>query len=118
MVRRPPWETRSQESPPVTWDGNTRTFSIVLRGLKGLNIEDGIEVQWSPSVTYVVRIRETGQPVWSVGVETPLQGIGFVDLKPDTEYEMEVREKNSGGEGSRVLMRTRTNRDGFMTKQV
>ena len=118
MMHKPPWETRSQESPPVRWDGNTKTFSILLRGLKGLNVEDGIEVEWAPSVTYVVRIRELGQRVWSVGVETPLQGIGFVDLKPDTEYEMEVRAKNSGGEGSAVLMRTRTNRDGFIAGQI
>ena len=117
-MSKPPWETRSQGSPPVTWDGNSRTFSIVLHGLKGVNVDDGIEVQWSPSVTYVVRIRELGQPGWSIGVETPLQAISFVDLKPDTEYEMEVRTKNSGGESSPVMMRTRTNRDGFMTRQV
>ena len=43
---------------------------------------------------------------------TPLTGCGFVDLKPETEYEVEVRSKNEQGESDPVSARIRTNPEG------
>ena len=111
-MEKHPWLTKSQSKPPVSWDGRTRTFSIVLDGLK--DIEGGIEAQWSPLITYVVRIRKVGTTEWSVGFETPLTGCGFVDLQPDTEYEMEVRSKNAHGRSGPVSIKVRTNPEGSL----
>ena len=105
-----PWSTKSQSKPPVSWDGRTGVFSIVLDGLE--RAEGGIEVEWSPTITYVVRIREVGTTEWSVGFETPLTGCGFVDLKPNTEYEMEVRSKNAHGRSRPVSTKVRTDPEG------
>ena len=109
-----PWSTGSQSKPPVSWNGKTKTFSIVLSGLKGIGGEDGIEAEWSPPITYVVRIREVNTSNWSVGFETPLTGCGFVDLKPNTEYEIEVRSKNVHGESGPVLAKVRTSPEGSL----
>ena len=38
----------------------------------------------------------------------------FVDLKPGTGYEAEVRSKNSSGESAPVLVKVRTNPEGDM----
>jgi len=105
-----PWSKKSQSKPPVSWDGRTGAFSVVLDGLEGT--EGGIEVEWSPTITYVVRIREVGTTEWSVGFETPLTGCGFVNLKPNTEYEMEVRSKNAHGTSGPVSTMVRANPDG------
>lgn len=107
-----PWLTKSQSKPPVSWDGRTGVFSIVLDGLEG--IDGGIEAEWSPRITYLVRIREVGTAAWSVGFETPLTGCGFVDLKPNTEYEMEVRSKNAQGRSGPVSIKVRTDPEGSL----
>ena len=106
------WSTRSQDKPPVSWNGETKTFSIVLSGLGGLGGTDTLEAEWKPPVTYVVRIREANNGSWSCGFETPLTACGFVNLRPDTEYEVEVRSKNSQGESDPVLVRVRTDPEG------
>lgn len=82
------WSTVSQETPPVAWDADAKTFKISL---------GGIDAEWQPPYTYVVRIREYPGGEWSVGFESPLTGCDFQDLKPDTDYEVEVRAKNSAG---------------------
>lgn len=113
-MNQQPWSTSKQDRPPVSWNGSTRTFSIVLSGLKGIGAGDGIEAEWTPPITYVVRIREANDRDWSFGFETPLTGCGFVGLKPDTEYEVEVRSKNDYGESSPVLARVRTTSEGSL----
>lgn len=105
------WSTASQERPPVSWDGQTKTFSIVLSTL-GIGDSAGVEAEWTPPITYVVRIREVDSGEWSVGFETPLTGCGFVDLKPGTDYEVEVRSKNEHGESDPVSVRVRTDSAG------
>lgn len=107
-----PWETSSQTKPPVSWNGETKTFSIVLSGLKGIGATESLEAEWVPPITYVVRLREVGTDEWSVGFETPLTGVSFVYLKPNTEYEMELRSKNAHGESAPVLARARTKPNG------
>lgn len=109
-----PWSTARQKKPPVSWDGKSKTFSILLTGLKDIGPGGGIEIEWSPPVTFVVRIRETDSDSWSVGFETPLTGCGFVDLKPNTEYEIEVRSKNVHGESGPVRTRIRTSPEGSL----
>ena len=106
------WSTSRQSRPPVSWNGSTRTFSIVLSGLKGAASDGGIEAEWNPPITYVVRIREANTRRWSFGFETPLTSCGFVGLKPDTEYEIEIRSRNAHGESSPVLAKARTSAEG------
>ena len=105
------WSTNTQSKIPVSWNGITKTFSIVFSGIEG---RDDLEAEWAPPVTYVVRIREANNGGWSFGFETPLTGCGFVDLKPDTEYEIEVRSKNATGEGDPAVIRVRTSPDGSL----
>ena len=88
------------------WDGTT--VSVVLPRREGT----AIEAQWKPGVTYVVRVREVGSSTWSFGFETPLTHIGFVDLKPNTEYEFSVAAKNDAVESERAITRVCTNSDG------
>ena len=108
------WSTKSQAKPPVIWNANTKTFSVVLSGLRGLSEKDTLEAEWKPPSTYVVRIRESNTDSWSVGFETPLTACGFVYLKPDTEYEVEVRSKNANGESEPVRLNVRTNPEGAL----
>lgn len=108
------WSTKSQAKPPVAWNANTKTFSILLDGLMDLGTNDTLEAEWKPPVTYVVRIRESNGGNWSVGFETPLTSCSFAYLKPDTEYEMEVRSKNADGESEPVRLNLRTNPDGAL----
>lgn len=88
--------------PEITWDG--KTWSVILP------LEDGrtLEAKWSPGVTYVVRIREAGTEQWSFGLETPVKSFTFSDLRPDTEYEVQVRRKTAAGEGEAACIRLRT----------
>ena len=96
---------------PYTSSGNEgeNTFSIVLSGSETPGAKDTLEAEWKPPFTYVVRIREANAGGWSFGFETPLTACSFVDLRPDTEYEVEVRSKNSSGESEPVLVKVRTN---------
>ena len=89
-------------APGVKWEDGTWFVS--------LPVENGkvVEARWKPGVTYVVRIREAGTEHWSFGFETPITSFTFVDLKPDTEYEVQVRVKSASGEGSPALLRIRT----------
>lgn len=108
------WSTGRQSQPPVSWNANAKTFSIVLSGLDGSGVRDGVEAEWKPPFTYVVRIREANTSNWSFGFETPLTACGFVDLKPDTEYDVEVRTKNRDGESEPVLIKVRTSPAGSL----
>ena len=42
---------------------------------------------------------QAGAQDWSFGFETPIARFTFIDLKPDTEYEVQVRFRNATGEG-------------------
>ena len=113
-MTRQKWSTRQQDRPPVSWNEKAKTFSIVLSGLENLGAQDTLEAEWKPPLTYVVRIREADTGNWSFGFETPLTACGFVDLKPDTEYEVEIRSKNSAGESAPLLLKVRTNPEGVL----
>ena len=93
------WETRSQKTPPVTWDAHESEFRIRL---------GNIDARWKPPITYVIRIREVGTEEWSVGFEMPLTGCTFVDLKPGIEYEVKLTAKNEAGEGEPTFRKVRT----------
>ena len=67
-----------------------------------------VEARWKPAVTSVVRIRESGAEPWSAGFETPFNNCSFVDLKPETEYEIQVTHKNDAGEGPPVTSTVKT----------
>ena len=81
-------------NPDIKWDG--KTWFVTLP------VEDGkvLEAKSEPGLTYVIRIRQRGtDQSWSFGFETPIPSCTFVDLKPDTEYDLQVRAKNAAGEG-------------------
>ncbi len=107
-----PWSTSNQDVAPVSWNAERRTFSIVLHGLTDLAGKEMLEAEWSPPVTYVIRIRELNRTDWFCAFETPLTSCGFADLKPNTEYEVEVRSKNDLGTSPPVTARVRTASDG------
>ena len=97
---------KSKPTPRIQWDGTT--------WLVRLPIQDGnvLEAKWEPGVTYFVRLREAGTEPWSFGFETPLTHFSIVDLKPDTEYEMQIRSKNAAGMGEPTLIRVSTSPTG------
>ena len=93
--------------PEVAW--NDGKWSVRLP------VDDGrqvVEATWRPGTTHVVRIREAGREAWSFGFETPLASFTFVDLSPDTEYEVQVRARTASGEGEPAFLRLRTNPKG------
>ena len=96
--------TRTEKTgPTIEWDGTTWCVT--------LPVEHGnvLEAKWAPGLTYVVRIREAGSEHWSFGFETPVPSCTFVDLKPDTEYEVQIRAKTGQREGAPACVRMRTN---------
>ena len=88
--------------PRIEWKDNQWSVTLPLDDGRAVN------ATWEPSVTYVVRIREEGAEEWSFGFETPLATFTFIDLKPDTEYEVQVRSKNAAGEGPPAFFTIRT----------
>lgn len=94
--------SQAHTEPGITWDGTSWRIR--------LPVQDGnvLEAKWNPVQTYVARIREVGTRSWSFGFESPLTHFSFVDLKPDTEYEMQVRTRSPAGEGEPSLVRMRT----------
>ena len=93
-----------QEStnPQIKWEDNQWSVTLPL--------EDGrvVNATWKPGVTHVVRIREAGAEDWSFGFETPITSFTFIDLKPDTEYELQVRTRNAAGVGAPAFFNIRT----------
>ena len=78
-----------QEStnPQIKWEDNQWSVTLPLEDSRVVN------ATWKPGVTYVVRIREAGAEDWSFGFETPITSFTFIDLKPDTEYELQVSKR-------------------------
>ena len=98
--------SRQATHPNVGWNGET--ISVTLPDNRG----HVIKAKWNPGTISVVRIREAGAGEWSPGFETPLTCCRFTSLKPDTEYELEVRHKNAAGEGAPAYRRVRTGPEG------
>lgn len=97
----------AKREPQVRYEDDTWHVTLPL--------DDGraIDASWCPPHTYVVRIREAGTDnPWSFGVRTPLASVTFVDLEPDTEYELQVRTRTAAGEGPPALFRFRTDPKG------
>ena len=67
-----------------------------------------LEARWNPTVTSVIRIREAGTVAWSPGFETPFNMCSFVDLQPDTEYDLQVTHKNDAGESEPTISTIKT----------
>ena len=93
---------KESTSPRIEWKDNQWSVTLPL--------DDGsvVDATWKPGITYVVRIREADAEEWSFGFETPLATFTFIDLKPDTEYEVQVRSKNAAGEGAPAFFTVRT----------
>ena len=83
--------------PSVQWDGKTFKIIMPLGPLpKGLAIDESfvLETEIEPAIVYVVRMRELGKDQWGPGFITPFTHCNFRDLKPNTEYELQVTAKN------------------------
>ena len=91
--------------PKIEWTEGEFRVSLPVKG-------EMIEAKWRPGATTVVRIREAGTETWSPGFETPLNGCSFVDLQPNTEYEVQITHKNAAGEGSPTTLRCKTRSNG------
>ena len=94
------------EGPTLKWDGTT--VSVSLPDKRGRILD----ASWVPTITSVVRIRESDVDEWSPGFETPFNRCTFVGLKPDTEYDVQVTHKNSSGEGKPAFSKVTTKADG------
>lgn len=90
------------EKPQLKWDGEEISVSLPDK------LGRPFEASWNPVVTSIVRIKESGGQVWSPGFETPFGGCTFVDLKPDTEYDVQVTHKNDAGESEPVISSFKT----------
>ena len=95
--------------PPVVWNGDS--FIICLPYPDDQPDREWMEVAVKPRVTYVVRVRELGAKEWLIGIETPLTSCSFIELKPDTDYEVEVRAKNEAGESEPAVATCHTGPD-------
>ena len=93
------------QDPKVEWDG--QHWSITLPLEKKI-----VTAFISPSFIYEWKIRESGGEEWSVGFEAPVQNCTFTDLKPDTEYVVQVTAKNGGGKRESALSRVQTDSEG------
>ena len=90
------------ENPKLKWDDGMIRVSLPDK------LGRILEVSWNPTITSVVRIREAGTAAWSPGFETPFNQYSFVDLKPDTEYELQMTHKNDAGESEPAISRIKT----------
>ena len=90
------------KNPILKWDDGMIQVSLPDK------LGRTLEASWSPTVTSVVRIREVGTATWSPGFETPFNKCSFVDLKPDTEYELQVTHKNDAGESEPTISTIKT----------
>ena len=93
---------KKNTTPRIEWKDNQWSVTLPL--------DDGrlVNATWKPGITFVVRIREAGAEDWSFGFETPITSFTFIDLKPDTEYEVQVRSRSAAGEGPPAFFRIRT----------
>ncbi|MXW54176.1 MAG: fibronectin type III domain-containing protein [Gammaproteobacteria bacterium] len=91
--------SRRTKDPTIDWDGERIFITLPDK------LDNTIEAQWSPRVTSVVRIREVGTLDWSPGIETIFSHCSFVDLKPNTEYDLQVTQKSDAGEGEPAVTR-------------
>ena len=71
-----------------------------------------------PGTTHVVRIRDKDAEHWSFGFETPVTGRTFIDLRPDTGYELQGAGESAGGEGAPTCLAIRTDPAGGATNIV
>ena len=90
------------EDPILKWQDNMVYVSLPDK------LGRTLEVKWKPTVTSVVRIRESGTEAWSPGFETPFNKCSFVDLKPDTEYDVQITNKNDAGESRPAITSIKT----------
>ena len=91
------------EDPQLAWDGEMISVSLPDK------LGRVLEAKWNPMITSVVRIRESGTDKWGPGFETPFNMCSFVDLKSDTEYDVQVTHKNDAGEGEPAITTMKTN---------
>lgn len=85
------------KGPGLRWDEGMIQVSLPRRMGRTL------EARWKPSVTSVVRIRESGTATWTPGFETPFDTCSFVGLKPETKYEVKVTKRNDAGESEPAI---------------
>ena len=103
--------------------GNTSQLRVYRDGATWfvtlpLQCGQAIDAKWQPDIAYVVRIREKGVAEWSLGFETSITGCTFIDLKPDTDYEVQIRSKTARSESAPTYTSIRTNPAGGTTNII
>jgi len=94
--------SKAKVEPKVAWDGEGWHVTLPLQ--QG----QVVEAKWKPLHIWVIRIREADCDDWGYGIETPIMSCRFVNLKPDTDYEFEVRLRDGGSGAEPIRKRFRT----------
>ena len=90
--------TKHENGPKLNWDDGMIHVSLPRRMGRAL------EARWKPSITSVIRIRKSGTTKWTPGFEIPFNMCKFVDLEPETEYDVQVTHKNDVGESEPAII--------------
>ena len=96
--------TTNQDQPKVRWDDLAQRWIVDLP----MGDDQRAQAEWNQSIVTVIRIREVGTSEWSPGFVTPLNTCSFRDLKPCTEYEVELKHSSPHGDSSTVVKRLAT----------
>ena len=114
MTLQVPVDMTSPQGPPsVKWTPDSETILVTLPVSKSLFVDHPdedivLQATWETDFTYVARIREAGSDEWGVGFEMPLLLFWFTDLKPHTEYEVELRARRGEIDSHSVTAKGRT----------
>ena len=92
-------EEKRDAEPRALWDNKDRKWKVSLPMKEGT-----MDASWVQSTVTVIRLREIDGS-WSPGFVTPLNNVEFTDLRPSTEYEMELRHMNEHGKGKPIYRR-------------
>ena len=112
MVFKAPNVTTEHIEKPLRWDKNEHALELALRMPVTIKRDELLDLKIRQISTFMARIRQLGERDWSVGFETPLKGCTFRRLKPNTEYEIELRAIVGDLEGEPALLTAQTNEDG------
>ena len=95
--------------PRVNFDVDSRKWSVdcPLMDAQG----NRFQAEWTQDTVTILRVRKVGTSEWGPGFVTPFNSLSLVDLEPCTEYEVELRHRNSAGDGPSLVKKVATKCD-------